>query len=549
MAGTVVVVVGYPFDVPKLPGPWVHPTEGSIWPQPLNQTSSSVFMILRPNHFLFQIGRWHRCDIIDEAVSRYHQVIFSPARGKETARRFQKEGEALHQKWKEMDQFGGYLDAVSVQLQRPCQKYPSIESDESYEIVVNCADLLCHGSIFSPSVWGILHGLESFSQLVYSSQDGAAFQMNVTRVVDGPRFAHRGLMLDSSRHFLPVNVIKDQLDLMAHNKLNVFHWHLTDDQSFPYQSVTFPALSELGAYSRYSRVYTPSNVQDVVEYARLRGIRVIPEFDTPGHTASWGPGVADLLTQCYDESGAAEPFFGPINPVADKNYKFLRTFFQEVNQVFPDAYAHLGGDEVDFTCWASNAEIVDFMATQDWGQQFEKLEEYYMQRLIKETREATNGTMKFLIWQEVIDNGVSVPSDTIVHVWKDGFHFAQEMQRVTGYGYRTLLSSPWYLNRISYGIDWDQYYVVEPLSFNGTDAQKELVIGGEACMWTEFVDEVGIIGRTWPRASAVAERLWSDRSVDDARAAAPRLQEHRCRLLRRGYPVDPINGPSFCDVE
>lgn len=354
-------------------------------------------------------------------------------------------------------------------------------------------------------------------------------------------------MLDTSRHFLPLDVLKDHLDLMAHNKLNVFHWHLTDDTSFPYQSVKFPTLSEFGAYNQYSLVYTPSDVQEIIEYARLRGIRVIPEFDTPGHTQSWGPGMKDLLARCYDEKGLPTNFFGPINPVPEENYIFLAQFFEEISQVFPDSYVHLGGDEVDFSCWASNPEIAAFMEEQEFGKSYEKLEEYYMQKLINVTQQATKGTMQYLIWQEVIDNGVTVPEGTVVHIWKDGSNWVPEMQLVTSLGYPVLLSSPWYLNRINYGIDWDQYYIVEPFSFNGTESQKSLVMGGEACMWTEFTDAVSVTGRTWPRASAIAERLWSNENVKDPRQAAPRLEEHRCRLLRRGYRVDPVNGPNYCD--
>ena len=124
-----------------------------------------------------------------------------------------------------------------------------------------------------------------------------------------------------------------------------------------------------------------------------------------------------------------------------------------------------------------------------------------------------------------------------------------EMAKVTGRGLQAILSSPWYLNYISYGSDWTKYYLVEPQSFSGSQAQKSLVIGGEAAMWGEFVNTINLTPRLWPRAGAVAERLWSAAEVRDVEEAAGRLQELECRMLQRGFPVSPLNGPSFCLVD
>lgn len=538
----------FPFDLPKGNGAWIRPSIGQIWPQPQLQQSTNNFMVLRPNDFKFQITG-NTCDILEEAVHRYYDLIFFPSKGSGTSKRFLKLAKKYRSTWEQNEHFRGYLDTVALHVMQPCETLPSLDMDEHYEIKIDATDKPREGIILSQSVWGILRGLESFSQLVYASQNGIAFQINSTMVMDFPRFPHRGLLLDSSRHFLPLEIIKDNLDLMAQNKMNVFHWHITDDPSFPYESRKFPSLSQLGSFSQYSHVYSPSDVQYIIQYARMRGIRVIPEFDTPGHTQSWGPGFPGLLTRCYKKDGTEDDFFGPINPVPARNFKFLKEFFAETFEVFPDAYVHLGGDEVDFSCWASNPEINSFMKSQGWGQDFARLEQFYMQRLINVTQDVTKGGMRYLVWQEVIDNNVVLPTDTVIHVWKDGNKFHDELARVTKFGYRTVLSSPWYLNYINYGVDWDRYYVAEPLAFNGTESQKRLVIGGEACMWGEFIDAVSVTSTTWPRASAVAERLWSNANINDPRLAAPRLEEHRCRLLRRGFSVNPINGVSYCDVE
>ncbi|XP_068240114.1 beta-hexosaminidase subunit alpha-like [Palaemon carinicauda] len=525
-----VAVVG-----PASPGfPKVIPTVGEVWPHPQMISQGDTYMIVRPSTFKFSVtGK--DCDILQEAMKRYKDIMFQSSSHLKTNPK---------DIWRKDEAFSGYLDTVSINLMQPCEEYPHHDMDEQYEIKIDSPDQPGEGVILAQSIWGILRGLESFSQLLVS--DGSAYQAKSTQIRDFPRFPFRGFMLDTSRHYLPISKILEHLDLMAMNKFNVFHWHLVDDQSFPYESAVFPNLSKEGSYSSI-HVYTEKNISDIVEYARLRGIRVLPEFDTPGHTMSWGPGQPGLLTTCYKD-GEPDGTYGPIDPTNNDNYDFLTTLFTEVTDRFHDHYIHLGGDEVSFSCWQSNPNISEFMKTHNISGEYEKLESVYITKLIELVSHLPNKN-GYLVWQEVFDNGIQIAADTIVHIWKSETvpaGWKKEMSKVTQAGYKTVLSSCWYLNYIRYGDDWYKYYHCDPHDFEGTDAQKQLVMGGEACMWGEYVDGTNLIPRTWPRASVVAEKLWSSAAqTNSTEKAVPRLEEHRCRLLDRGFRVEPL-WPSFC---
>ncbi|XP_034457712.1 beta-hexosaminidase subunit beta isoform X2 [Hippoglossus hippoglossus] len=504
---------------------------GSLWPLPQKVQISQVPLKLIGSSFRFVDAKdssaGASCSLLQDAYRRYYEYMFGSSKR-------QGQGRSRRPGRSELTELQVWITSTDSD----CDGYPSVTSDESYELSVDQPFAI----LKAPTVWGALHGLETFSQLLYEDESGAK-SINSTAISDFPRFAHRGILLDSSRHFLPVKVILANLETMAMNKFNVFHWHIVDDPSFPYLSRTFPQLSQQGAYHPYTHVYTPADVKMVIEFARLRGIRVIPEFDTPGHTQSWGKGQADLLTPCYSGSKPSGSF-GPVNPILNTTYDFMKQFFTEISSVFPDAYVHLGGDEVDFSCWKSNPDITKFMNQQGFGQDYRKLESFYIQKLLDIVTTTKKG---YMIWQEVFDNGVKLKPDTVVHVWI-GSGSNEEMSKVTTAGYQTILSAPWYLDYISYAQDWQKYYKAEPLNFNGTEAQKKLVIGGEACLWGEYVDATNLTPRLWPRASAVAERLWSAKNVTDINDAFNRLSMHRCRMVERGIPAEPLFS-SYCRRE
>jgi len=483
---------------------------GSVWPKPKSMSSTNQAIPVA-SELVFKLSEGSKtCDILTDAFERYEKLI------RKTTNNY---------KIKFRPRQAAVLQVVYVTLTSECENFPSSEMKESYSLSVQPSSKLQ-----SDSIWGILRGLETFSQLLWAGPTGEVM-VNSTVIEDEPRFSHRGLLIDSARHYLPLYTVYQVLDGMAYNKMNVLHWHIVDDQAFPFVSATFPDLSFKGAYNPATHVYTRDDVQGVIYYARQRGIRVVPEFDTPGHSLSWGKSQPELLTKCCsDVTGKFNGNYGPIDPTREENYSFIKKLWTELKQVFPDGYIHLGGDEVSFQCWKSNPNITAWMKKNNMEGDYAKLEQTHIQKVINISTEVG---FSYIVWQEVIDNGIKANEDTVVEVWLPPND--KELEKVTGMGYKALLSGPWYLDYISYGKDWENYYKYEPLNFNGTVEQKKLVLGGEACLWAEYVDSTNILSRLWPRASAVAERLWSQEEVNDVDEATPRLHQHRCRMLKYVY--------------
>jgi len=524
------------------------PTEGIPWPLPQLLTMGTPNLTVDPT--TLEMTTESSCQILTEALHRYRGILLTE-RGKPSLSLkkqdvLAKRASRVHQEMRGDSDANLTLLQVTV-LDSSCD-YPSLDMKENYQLAVfenGTAQLT------APSVWGALRGLETFSQLTFipKSANGNVLKIRTAYIEDSPRFPHRGLLLDTSRHYLSPTIIKKNLDVMAHAKYNVFHWHIVDDQSFPYTSDVYPNLSAKGAYSP-NHVYTKQDINDIVEYARYRGIRVMPEFDTPGHTMSWGRGYPDLMTRCYVQ-GLYSSDYGVIDPSSNATYDFMLKLLTEVLQRFPEKYIHLGGDEVYFDCWESNMGVEELMRQLHiTANNITQLEGYYIQKLLNLVGQA-RPNVSYMVWQEVFDNGVKVKPDTVVHVWKSGSQaeIDTEMEAITKQNLRTILSSCWYLNNIKYGNNWEDYYACDPQHFSGTEQQKALVMGGETCMWGEWIDGTNLLQVLWPRASVVAERLWSDKSITNAAAATPRLEEHRCRLLRRGYPASPVNGPGSCATE
>jgi len=494
---------------------------GSLFPKPQEESKDSgKLMSVDPEKFTFTHSG-EDSDVIQEALVRYKGLTFPDAEVGGADKNYPK------------------ITGLNVHITN-AYKPMDFEMDESYNLVIDAPA----SSIEANTVWGALRGLETFSQAVYQNTS-KQYYAHGNKIHDFPRFHHRGFLIDTSRHFVEVVVIEQFIDALAYAKYNVLHWHIVDADSFPFVSKTYPILHLQGAFNSTTHVYTPDDVQRVIEYGRFRGVRILPEFDTPGHTSSWFS-IENLLTKCYS-GGKPNGNLGPVDPTVESNYVFLKNFFKEVAEVFPDDYLHLGGDEVSFACWQSNPKIAQWMADHGMGKNYSLLEQYYEQRLLDIIGDLGKN---YVIWQEVVDNQVKVKADTVVNIWRGhGDQWKAEVAGVTKKGYNVILSSPWYLNYISYAKDWPGYYKVDPQSFNGTDEQLALVIGGTACMWGEWVDGTNLISRTWARAFAVGERLWSAKNVNDVNEAGMRMWEHRCRYLVRGLPAENVIEAQYCRHE
>lgn len=402
-----------------------------------------------------------------------------------------------------------------VEARGPGQGVQTVTEDESYTLDVDSGGAVLR----APTVVGILRGLETWMQLV--DADDRGFYVPAVAIADAPRFPWRGLLVDVGRHFEPVQVIERTLDGMAAVKLNVLHWHLSEDQGFRVASMRYPRLQWFGSDGDY---YTQAQIREVVAYARSLGIRVVPEFDMPGHTSSWLVGYPELGSgpgpyRIQRTWGVFDPTFDPTRPEV---YRFIDGFVDEMAALFPDPYWHIGGDEVNGKEWEANPRIRRWMREHHIAD-VAALQAYFNQRLSRILR--AHGK-RLVGWDEILHP--DLPGTAVVQSWRGTEYLAQTVRQ----GYRAILSAPYYLDHM----DAAQDHYVDPLPDSlGLSAEEAArVLGGEACMWGEHVGPLTIDSRIWPRLAAVAEKLWSPASVRDVPDMYRRLAVTSRRLEELG---------------
>jgi len=393
---------------------------------------------------------------------------------------------------------------------------PQMGEDESYALDVSGSGAVLR----APTDLGALHGLETLLQLVRRDKGGG--YVPAVSIRDQPRFPWRGLMIDVARHWQPTEVIERNLDAMAVVKLNVLHLHLTDDQGFRIESLTHPELQGMGSDGNF---FTQAQMRAIIAYAADRGIRVVPEFDVPGHATSWVVSHPELASG--PGPYGIERHWGVFNPVLDPSneatYALLGDFLGEMAALFPDRFFHIGGDENNGVQWDANPRIQTFLREHllkdDAG-----LHAYFNTRIAAILAKAGK---RLVGWDEIMN--ADLPRDCVIDSWRG----TEALASAATLGFDGILSNGYYIDLAYPASD---HYLADPLPADSalTPAERAHVLGGEATMWAEWVTPETIDSRIWPRTAAIAERLWSPAQIRDVAEMYRRLDIVGDRLGESG---------------
>eukprot|EP00759_Apiculatamorpha_spiralis_P020838 PhF_6_TR26080/c1_g1_i2/m.36822/K12373/HEXA_B; hexosaminidase len=396
------------------------------------------------------------------------------------------------------------------------------------------------GSIQAVSMYGALRAMESFTQLL----DVFGVPKTVRQIsgapiyiYDQPRYSYRGLLVDTSRHFLPVSTLKHVIDGLSYNKMNLLHWHIVDQNSFPCGSNTYPQLALKGAYSP-SAIYSPEAMREIVQYAQERGVRVLPEWDIPGH-GGWGPGLPQIM---------ACP--GVLDPTVDVTYDVMKAFLTEMSGIFSEEWMFLGGDEVDTSCWDNNPSVAAWLKAHNMSSS--QLQQYFWQQMQQRVLPYINKTIG--VWENdalQIDLS-SLPKGAFVNVYQS-LSTATKTVSANKTTVVSIAGDWWYLDQLTCSTNggyhqngWTCTYDVNPQISTWSPEQASHLKGGEVCMWGEGINKDNLDQYVWRGAGAAAERLWSAQSATMSHVGAQdRYMEHICRLSLLGIHVGPIE-PNYC---
>ncbi|KAJ5114497.1 hypothetical protein NUU61_000256 [Penicillium alfredii] len=418
--------------------------------------------------------------------------------------------------------------------------------DESYKLEV--ADGSNSIKIHAQTVWGALHAFTTLQQIIISDGKGGLIIEQPVRIEDAPLYPYRGIMIDTGRNFISVRKIFEQIDGMALSKLNVLHWHLDDAQSWPMQIRSHPHMTKDAFSTR--EIYTEEDMRRVIAYARARGVRVIPEVDMPGHASAGWKQVDPELVACGDSwwsndvwkyHTAVEPNPGHLDIIYNKTYDVVRDVYRDLSKIFSDSWFHVGADEIQPNCYNYSKHVTKWFA-EDSSRTFNDLAQYWVDHAVPIFRR-TGDNRRLMMWEDIAlstEAAHKVPKDIVMQTWNNGL---ENIQKLTSRGYDVVVSSADFLyldcghggfltNDPRYNVQsnpdggvnfnyggnggswcapyktWQRIYDYD-FTANLTKTQERHILGAEAPLWSEQVDDVTISSEFWPRAAALGERVWS----------------------------------------
>jgi hexosaminidase len=403
--------------------------------------------------------------------------------------------------------------SLQVKVEKSVPTLPG--ADESYALTITNHSV----NLNAPTTLGALHGLETILQLLTRNKNGE-FYFPAVAIQDAPRFSWRGLMIDVARHFIPVDVLKRNIDAMAAVKMNVLHLHLTDNEGFRVESKIFPQLQNKGSNGEY---YTQAQIKELISFAEERGIIIVPEFDMPGHTKSWFAGYPQLASAPGPyEPGSPVDFhsvkqmdlssimqllnnapFPAMDPTKESTYEFIDKFIAEMSSLFSSPFIHIGADENNGVAWKNNPQIVAFMKARNISNTHE-LQAYFVERISKILAKHHK---QMIGWEELFSK--NLVKDVTVQVWQNAAYTKQALDN----GNPVLISKGFYLDVFMPAY---VHHNNPDLPAGLTGEKTRQLRGGEAAQWAEVADRTNIETRIWPRAAAIAEKFWSDTVNNDA---------------------------------
>ncbi|KAF2732803.1 hypothetical protein EJ04DRAFT_513662 [Polyplosphaeria fusca] len=458
--------------------------------------------------------------------------------------------------------------------------------DESYTLEIASGSSTIE--ITAKTVYGALHAFTTLQQIVINDGKGNMIVEQPVNIKDKPLYPVRGIMIDSGRNYLSKAKVIEQITGMALSKLNVLHWHIIDAQSWPLEIAAYPNMTE-DAYSP-NEVYTKAVLTEIIQFAKARGIRIIPEIDMPGHASSGWKQIDESILSCINSwwsnddwplHTAVEPNPGQLDPLNNKTYEVTGKVYKEVANIFPDPWFHIGGDELHINCYNFSSAIRDYWAG---GKTMGDLVQHWVDTAIPNFKKQANKT--FVMWEDVAISpdaraSGNVPKDIVMQAWNNGL---ENIFNLTRDGYRVIVSSSdfFYLDcgyggwvgndqryneqanpnasipNFNYGggggswcapyKTWQRIYDYD-FTTNLTDTQKDLIQGAIAPLWSEQVDDTVISGKMWPRAAALAELVWSGNrdSKGNKRTTelTQRILNFREYLVANGVLAAPLM-PKFC---